>query len=159
MIENCSAYQLRLYSGNVTCSNTVFDGVADTENGDIEDWIPFRILVTKSEGTTEGYFENCTFRGRRLCALGGCFVYLHSQPAEMEFVNCDFKSCGLIPFLGHTENVERNGCFFDLGWALWLCILALGALVFLLIRRRRRKKAIRKATHPTESPLPEIDNT
>ena len=139
MIEDCSIYQLRLYGSSVTCKNTVFDGVSDTLWGGKEDWIPFRVLVTKSDGTTVGHFENCTFRGRRLCALGGCMVYLHSRPAEMEFVNCRFRSCGLIPFLGELDPVEREGCFFGWGWALWLCILAIATPVFLLIRRRVKK--------------------
>ncbi len=132
VIENSRIHQLRLYGSNVTCSNTVFDGTGD--------WIPFRVLVTKSNGTTVGHFENCTFRGRGLCALGGCIVYCHTLPAEMNFTDCDFKSCGLIPFLGKLENVEREGCFFGLGWALWLCILVFLALVFLLVRRRKKKK-------------------
>ena len=139
VIENCSIYQLRLYGSSVTCTDTVFDGVSDTFESK-DDLIPFRVLVTKSDGTTVGRFENCTFRGRRLCALGGCIVYFHSMPAEMEFVNCRFKSCGLIPFLGHLNTIEREGCFFDLGWALWLCIAVLCSLVFLLIRRRRKKR-------------------
>ena len=132
VIENSRIHQLRLYGSHVTCSNTVFDGTGD--------WIPFRVLVTKSDGTTVGHFENCTFRGRGLCALGGCIVYCHTPPAEMTFSDCNFKSCGLIPFLGKLETVEREGCFFGFGWALWLCILGLIALVFLLVRRRRKKK-------------------
>ena len=141
VIESCSIYQLRLYGSSVTCTDTVFDGVPDTLGRDKNDWIPFRVLVTKSDKTTVARFENCTFRGRRLCALGGCIVYLHSQPAEMEFENCLFKSSGLIPILGKTETLERENCFFRLGWALWLCILAFVVLVYLLIRRRLKKKA------------------
>ena len=132
VIESCTVNQLRLYGGSVTCTDTLFDGK--------DGWIPFRVLVTKSDGTTVGRFENCTFRGRGLCALGGGIVFCHTLPASMEFVDCDFKACGLIPFLGQMDTVEREGCFFDLGWALWLCILALCALVFLLIRRIRKKK-------------------
>lgn len=150
VIENSSLTSVRMTGGEITCINCELDG---------EGLIPYRVLVTKSDGTVVGQFENCTFRGRGLCALGGCIVFCHTPPASLEFTDCTFKSCGLIPFLGHLDAVERSGCFFDLGWALWLCILALGALVFLLIRRRWRKKAIRKAPHPTESPLPEIDNT
>ncbi len=135
-IENCSVYQLRLYGGSVTCADTVFDGD--------DEWIPFRVLVTKSDGTTIGQFESCTFRGRRLCALGGCIVFCHTPPASMEFVDCDFKACGMIPFVGHLKDVEREGCFFDLGWALWLCIAAFGGLVSLLIYRRAKKKKAKK---------------
>lgn len=141
VIENCSIYQLRLYGSSVTCTDTVFDGVPDTLWSSKDDLIPFRVLVTKSDGTTVGRFEGCTFRGRRLCALGGCIVFCHTPPAEMEFVDCEFKSCGLVPFLGHLDEVERSGCFFGFGWALWLCILAFAALVGLLIRRHRKKRA------------------
>jgi hypothetical protein len=62
----------------------------------------------------------------------------------MEFVDCDFKSCGLIPFMGHLKEVEREGCFFGLGWALWLCIAVFGSFVSLLIYRRTRKKKAQK---------------
>lgn len=132
VIDNCRIYQLRLYGGSVTCTDTVFDGR--------EDWIPFRVLVTKSDGTAKASFESCTFRGRGLCALGGCMVFCHTPPAEMTFTDCTFKSCGLIPFLGHLDTTEREGCFFDIGWALWLCILAVAALITLLVLRRRKKK-------------------
>lgn len=132
VIDNCRIYQLRLYGGFVTCTDTVFDGR--------EDWIPFRVLVTKSDGTAKASFESCTFRGRGLCALGGCMVFCHTPPAEMTFTDCTFKSCGLIPFLGHLGTTEREGCFFDIGWALWLCILAVAALIILLVLRRRKKK-------------------
>jgi hypothetical protein len=140
VIEDSNIYQLRLYGDNVTCRNTVFDGKPSSSRGWKEDAIPFRILVTKSEGTVVGHFENCTFRGRGLCALGGCIVFLHSPPAEMTFTDCTFKSCGLIPFLGHLDTTEREGCFFDIGWALWLCILTVAALITLLVLRRRKKK-------------------
>ena len=132
VIDNCRIYQLRLYGGSVTCTDTVFDGR--------EDWIPFRVLVTKSDGTAKANFEGCTFRGRGLCALGGCMVFCHTPPAEMTFTDCTFKSCGLIPFLGHLDTTEREGCFFDIGWALWLCILAVAALITFLVLRRRKKK-------------------
>ena len=131
-INSCSLYQLRLYGSSVICSDTIFDGK--------EDWIPFRVLVTKSDGTTIGKFENCTFRGRKLCALGGCIVFCHTPPASMEFVDCDFKSCGLIPFMGHLKEVEREGCFFGLGWALWLCIVIFCGLVTLPVYRIVKKK-------------------
>lgn len=132
VIDNCRIYQLRLYGGSVTCTDTVFDGS--------EDWIPFRVLVTKSDGTVKASFESCTFRGRGLCALGGCMVFCHTPPAEMTFTDCAFKSCGLIPFLGHLDTTQRQGCSFDLGWALWLCILAVVVLITLLVLRRRKKK-------------------
>jgi hypothetical protein len=136
VIEACRLYQLRLYGSSVTCSDTVFDG----DDG----WIPFRVLVTESEGTTIGYFRDCTFRGRKLCALGGCIVFCHTPPAAMMFTDCDFESCGLIPMLGHLKDVEREGCFFRLGWALWLCIAVFGGFVSLLIYRRTRKKKAQK---------------
>lgn len=136
VIDNCRIYQLRLYGGSVTCTDTVFDGR--------EDWIPFRVLVTKSDGTAKASFEGCTFRGRGLCALGGCMVFCHTPPAEMTFTDCTFKSCGLIPFLGHLHTTEREGCFFDIGWALWLCVLAVAALITLLILRRRRRVWVSK---------------
>jgi hypothetical protein len=131
VIENTTLRYVGLVGGEVTCKSCEFDG---------KGWIPYRVLVTKSDCTAVGRFEDCTFRGRGLCALGGCIVFCHTQPAEMEFVNCDFKSCGLLPFLGHLSTTERHGCFFGLGWALWLCILAFFALVYLLIRRSLKKK-------------------
>lgn len=136
VINDCSIYQLRLYGSSVTCSNTVFDGD--------DDWIPFRVLVTKSEGTTIGYFRNCTLRGRKLCALGGCIVFCHTPPAAMEFVDCEFNSCGLIPVLGHVKEVEREGCSFSLGWALWLCIALFSGFVSLPVYKRIRKKRMKK---------------
>ena len=136
LIDVCTLYQLRMYGSSLTCKNSVFDGDRD--------WIPFRVLVTKSDGTTIGTFENCTFRGRKLCALGGCIVFCHTPPASMEFVDCDFKSCGLIPFMGHLKEVEREGCFFGLGWALWLCIAVFCGLVTLLTYRIVKKKKARK---------------
>jgi hypothetical protein len=36
--------------------------------------------------------------------------------------------------------VEREGCSFRPGWALWLCIIACVSLVaFLIIRHKRRR--------------------
>lgn len=131
VIENTSLRSVGLYGGEVTCKNCVFDGTG---------WIPYRVLVTKSDSISIGRFEDCTFRGRGLCALGGCVVFCHTLPAEMTFTDCTFRSCGLIPFLGHLETTQRQGCFFDLGWALWLCILAVAALITLLVLRRRKKK-------------------
>ena len=140
VIEDSSIYQLRLYDTQLTCTNTVFDGLPPTSRGLKEDLIPFRVLVTRGEGETVARFENCSFRGRRLCSLGGCLVYLHTEPAEIEFVNCRFKSCGLIPFVGKLGTTERTNCFFSLGWALWLCIIACASLVaFLIIRHKRRR--------------------
>lgn len=144
VIENCRIYQLRLYGCRVTCTDTVFDGLPASSAEWKDKLIPFRVLVTKSDGTTVGHFESCTFRGRRLCALGGGIVFCHTPPAEMTFTDCDFKSCGLIPFLGHTDTAEREGCFFGLGWPLWLCITAAAALVTLLILRRRRRVWVSK---------------
>ena len=58
----------------------------------------------------------------------------------MTFTDCTFRSCGLIPFLGYLNTTEREGCFFGLGWPLWLCITAVAALItFLVLRRRKRK--------------------
>lgn len=130
-IENSTLRAVCLYGGEVTCTNCTFDG---------RDWIPYRVLVTKSDGTSVGKFENCTFYGRGLCALGGCIVFCHTPPASLEFTDCDFKSCGLIPFLGHLSNVERTDCFFGLGPALWACIIGTAALVTLLILRARLRK-------------------
>lgn len=140
VIEDCRIYQLRLYGCHITCTDTVFDGLPASSAEWKDKLIPFRMLVTKSDGTTVGHFENCTFRGRRLCALGGGIVFCHTPPAEMTFTDCTFRSCGLIPFLGHLDTTQRQGCFFDLGWALWLCILAVAALITLLVLRRRKKK-------------------
>lgn len=131
VIENTTLRYVGLVGGEVTCKSCEFDG---------KGWIPYRVLVTKSDCTAVGRFENCTFRGRGLCALGGCIVFCHTQPAEMEFIDCDFKACGLIPFLGYLSTTERQGCFFDLGWALWLCILVFFTLVYLLIRRKLKEK-------------------
>lgn len=140
VIENCSIYQLRMYDSQVTCKDTVFDGLPSSSRGLKEDLIPFRLLVTDNDGMAVGRFENCTFRGRRLCALGGCMVYMHAQPAEMEFIDCQFQSCGLIPFVGKLGTVERTNCFFSLSWGLWLCLIAVASLVTVLIVRRSRKR-------------------
>lgn len=144
VIENCRIYQLRLYGCHVTCTDTVFDGLPASSAEGKDKLIPFRVLVTKSDGTTVGHFESCTFRGRRLCALGGGIVFCHTPPAEMTFTDCGFKSCGLIPFLGQLDTTEREDCFFGLGWPLWLCITAAAALVTLLILRRRRRVWVSK---------------
>lgn len=134
VIEDCELRSVSLYGGEVTCRSCRFDGW---------DWIPYRVLVTRSEGTSKGTFENCKFFGKGLCALGGCIVFCESPPELLTFTDCGFRSCGLIPFLGKLNTVERSGCFFDLGPALWVCILGVGAAAFFLIRRRTRKKAKR----------------
>lgn len=136
VIENCKVYQLRLYGSSVSCTDTVFDGD--------EGWIPFRVLVTKSDGTTMGYFQNCTFYGRKLCALGGCVVFCHSPAAGMEFVDCDFRSAGLIPFLGHLDSVGWKECRYTPGWLLCLFIALFLAVLFLTIRRIRNKRKNKK---------------
>ena len=131
VLENCKLECLSLYGGEATCTNCEFDGKGT---------IPYRVLVTKSYLSSKGTFENCTFRGRGLCALGGCIVFCHTPPESMTFTDCDFNACGLIPFLGYLTDVEREGCFFNLGWALWLCIIAVISLVaFLIIRHNRRR--------------------
>jgi hypothetical protein len=131
VFENCRLHSLSLYGGEATCTDCEFDGKGA---------IPYRVLVTKSYLASKGTFVNCTFRGRGLCALGGCIVFCHTPPESMSFTDCDFNACGLIPFLGYLTDVERDGCFFNLGWALWLCIIACVSLVaFLIIRHNRRR--------------------
>ena len=127
----CRIDGLTLYGGEAVCDNCTFDGFRA---------ISYRVLVTDVEGTAKGSFLNCNFYGRGLSALGGCIVFCHTPPDSLEFSDCTFRSCGLIPFLGYLKDVERDGCFFDLGWACWLCILVFSALVAFLIRRRIRKK-------------------
>ena len=131
-LKGCTVDGLCLYGGETTCVDCRFDGG--------ERLISYRVLVTDSEGVAKGTFENCEFRGRRLSALGGCIVLCHTSPASLEFTDCDFRACGLIPFYGHTENVERRNCFFRLGWALWLCILLFAAVTAIPIIRRVKKR-------------------
>ncbi len=127
----CRMNALSLYGGEAVCESCTFDGRRA---------ISYRVLVTDVEGAAKGSFLNCRFYGRGLSALGGCIVFCHTPPASLEFSDCTFRSCGLIPFLGYLGEVERDGCFFDLGWACWLCILVFAALVVFLIFRRIRKK-------------------
>ena len=131
VFRGCQLDALILYDGEVTCTDCEFDGKGA---------IPYRVLVTKSTGTAKATFQNCIFRGRGLSALGGCLVFCHTPPASLTFTDCRFESCGLFPFFGSPINVEREGCSFRPGWALWLCIIACVSLVaFLIIRHKRRR--------------------
>ena len=66
---------------------------------------------------------------------------------NVEAWNATYAECegelDFSEFEGKLNTVERSGCFFDLGPALWVCILGVGAAAFFLIRRRARKKAKR----------------
>lgn len=135
LLEDSQVHQLRIYGGQVTCLDTVFDG-----GGEL---IPFRVLVTKSSGTSIGRFERCSFRGRGLCTLGGCLVFCHTPPESMVFVDCEFQACGLLPFLGHLKDVKREDCSFLPGIVLGLFLLTLGGgilLLILLCMKKRKKK-------------------
>lgn len=130
-LKSCRLTAACFYGGEGSFKDCTFDG---------KDWITYRVLVTDEHDLSKGSFENCTFIGRGLSALGGCIVFCHTRPLSMEFTDCRFKSCGLIPFLGYLEDVEREGCFFEPGWALWLCILAFCALVIFLTGRHVKKR-------------------
>ncbi len=135
--DACTINAICLYGGETVCTNCTFDGKRA---------ISYRVLVTHRDGVAKGRFENCEFRGRGLSALGGCIVLCDTNPESLRFEDCDFRACGLIPFMGRLGSVERSGCFFGLGWALWLCIFAFSALIFCLVaigrKKRKRKRAL-----------------
>lgn len=133
LVENCTLKSACLFAGQITYTDCVFDG---------RDPFTYRVLVANKNKTAEAVFENCTFRGRGTSTLLGGLVICLESPTSLEFSDCDFKSCGMIPFVGLLGNVEREGCFFGLGWALWLCIVAFLALVGFLVYRRVRKRRI-----------------
>lgn len=136
VIEGTTLGYVGLYGGEIACADCTFDG---------KGLIPYRVLVTKSDGQAKGDFTNCTFVGRGLCALGGSLVLCHTRPASLTFTDCQFRSCGLIPFLGRLGTVERESCAFRPGIALWGCLtLCTAAAALLLYRRRKRRVWVSK---------------